>query len=111
MGRLLAGREKVRKAAGKPMGTVETNDSATFLSMISQQGSGYYSKNGKLILNSKKNIDTLNDVKDMVNDKTLLLSSRRRPSQRRILRFYESGRGSLRADAHLVHGTVYRLYA
>ncbi len=62
----------MREAAGKPMGTVETNDSATFLSMISQQGSGYYSKNGKLILNSKTNTDTLNDVKDMVNDKTLL---------------------------------------
>ncbi|MDF9782706.1 ABC-type glycerol-3-phosphate transport system substrate-binding protein [Bacillus velezensis] len=103
--------KKVREAAGKPMGTVETNDSATFLSMISQQGSGYYSKNGKLILNSKTNTDTLNYVKDMVNDKTLLPGSRRRPSQRRILRFYESGRGSLSADAHLVHGTVYRLYA
>ncbi|AMQ75050.1 MULTISPECIES: ABC transporter substrate-binding protein [Bacillus] len=64
--------KKVREASGKPMGTVETNDSATFLSMISQQGSGYYSKNGKLILNSKTNTDTLNYVKDMVNDKTLL---------------------------------------
>ncbi|AGA23790.1 MULTISPECIES: ABC transporter substrate-binding protein [Bacillus] len=64
--------QKVRKVTGKPMGTVETNDSATFLSMISQQNSGYFDKNGKLILNNDTNVKTLQYLKDMINDKTMI---------------------------------------
>ncbi len=54
------------------MGTVETNDSGTFLSMISQQNSGYFDKNGKLILNNDTNVKTLQYLKDMINDKTMI---------------------------------------
>ncbi|XBP66422.1 hypothetical protein AAHB36_14185 [Bacillus velezensis] len=64
-----------------------------------------------MILNSKTNTDTLNDVKDMVNDKTLLPAPGGGHHSEEYYGFMNQGGADLSADAHLVHGTVYRLYA
>ncbi|RXZ01650.1 ABC transporter substrate-binding protein [Fictibacillus sp. S7] len=58
--------KKVVKKTGKPMTTVETKDSFTYLPMIVQQKSGYFDKHGKLILNNKTNVKTLEFLRDIV---------------------------------------------
>ncbi|NPC93676.1 carbohydrate ABC transporter substrate-binding protein [Bacillus sp. WMMC1349] len=57
--------KKVVKKTGKPMTTIETTDSNSFLPLISQQGSGYFDKNGQFILNNETNVKTLEFVKNL----------------------------------------------
>ncbi|MDM5200944.1 sugar ABC transporter substrate-binding protein [Fictibacillus enclensis] len=58
--------KQVRQKTGKPMTTIETKDPNNFLPMIVQQKSGFFNKNGKLILNNKINVKTLEFLRDMV---------------------------------------------
>ncbi|WHY75072.1 ABC transporter substrate-binding protein [Fictibacillus enclensis] len=58
--------KQVKQKTGKPMTTIETKDPNNFLPMIVQQKSGFFNKNGKLILNNKINVKTLKFLRDMV---------------------------------------------
>ncbi|MDM5340314.1 sugar ABC transporter substrate-binding protein [Fictibacillus enclensis] len=58
--------KQVKQKTGKPMTTIETKDPNNFLPMIVQQKSGFFNKNGKLILNNKINVKTLEFLRDMV---------------------------------------------
>lgn len=66
--------KKVVAATGKPMGTVETTDQWSFWPLISQQGSDYLDKDGKVILDNDTNIKTLTFLQKMVKDKVVALA-------------------------------------
>lgn len=58
--------KKVLEKTGKPMATIEGAGQWTFLPMISQRGSGYFDKEGNVIMDNKINEETLQFLHDMV---------------------------------------------
>ena len=62
---LEAGR-KVKAATGKPMMTIEVKNMWTYYPMISQLGSNYLDKDGKVIVDNEINIKVLQFLKDMI---------------------------------------------
>jgi arabinosaccharide transport system substrate-binding protein len=62
----VAAGKKVVAATGKPMTTIESNSHWTFWPMISQRGSDVFDKDGNVILDNPKNVETLQFLEDMV---------------------------------------------
>ncbi|MDF2963569.1 MAG: extracellular solute-binding protein family 1 [Paenibacillus sp.] len=61
--------KKVLAATGKPMTTIETRDQWSFWPLIVQQGSDYFDKDGKVILDNETNIKTLDFLKTLADSK------------------------------------------
>jgi arabinosaccharide transport system substrate-binding protein len=61
--------KKVLVATGKPMTTLETTDQWSFWPLISQQGSDFLDKSGKVILDNDKNIATLQFLQKLIKEK------------------------------------------
>lgn len=62
----VAAGKKVKEATGKPMMTVEIKNMWTYYPMISQLGSNYLDKDGKVIVDNQINIKVLQYLKDMI---------------------------------------------
>lgn len=58
--------KKVVEATGKPMTTIATNWYGIW-PYVAQRGSDFFDENGKITLDSEKNIETLEFINDMVN--------------------------------------------
>jgi len=58
--------KKVVAATGKPMTTVEVSEHWTFYPMLIQAGSDLFDKQGNVIVDSKRNIEVLQFLKDMI---------------------------------------------
>lgn len=58
---------KVKEKTGKPMTTVEVTDQWTFWPLISQQGSDFTDKDGKVILDNETNVKTLQFLHDLMH--------------------------------------------
>ncbi|WP_438447288.1 ABC transporter substrate-binding protein [Gorillibacterium sp. sgz5001074] len=61
--------KKVLAATGKPMTSLETSDQWSFWPLISQQGGDYLDKDGKVTINSEKNLATLQYLQKLVKEK------------------------------------------
>ncbi|WPZ16923.1 sugar ABC transporter substrate-binding protein [Geobacillus subterraneus] len=61
--------KKVVSATGKPMMTIETDGPWTYWPLVVQQGSDFYDKDGKVILDNDINIKTLTFLKQLLDEK------------------------------------------
>jgi arabinosaccharide transport system substrate-binding protein len=64
--------KKVLAATGKPMTTFETTDQWSFWPMIAQQGGDYLDKDGKVSIDSDKNLATLQYMQKLVKEKVAI---------------------------------------
>jgi arabinosaccharide transport system substrate-binding protein len=61
--------KKVVAATGKPMTTLEIGDQWSFWPLISQQGGDYLDKDGKVTIDSEKNLATLQYLQKLIKEK------------------------------------------
>jgi len=69
----IAAGKKVVAATGKPMTTVEVTEQWTFWPLVSQRGSGFVDKNGKVILDNETNINTLEFLHGLIYDSKIAI--------------------------------------
>jgi arabinosaccharide transport system substrate-binding protein len=66
--------KKVVASTGKPMTTVESRDVFTLAPFILQQGSDYFDKDGKVILDNEANIKALSFFRKMIDEKVAVVA-------------------------------------